>query len=137
VFLVVTDPFNEEFRARGAAGKTAVSAECATPCKEGSALVFRAGALSKRAFLVAYSESADARIWYYPQAQSAPPAIEPSTEDRALAEGATIGAEHKPGAYVTHVYLLSEPMSREAAAALGTDDPRILGHAATPLRVIE
>ncbi len=136
-FLVLTDPFDDEFRTRGAAGKTAVSAECAAPCQGGSALVFRAGALDQRAYLVAYSQNEEARVWYYPAAHADPPAIEPSAQDRALPEGATIGAEHKPGKYVTHVYLLSEPLSREAAAALRSDDARILGHAAVPLQVSE
>jgi len=107
------------FVAKGVASAVELRANCADRasgvCKRGDALVFEVNGAASGGWLAAFAEAPSGeRIWYFPTASGHLSIVPPNDGHFLVKEVARLGAEHSPGKYRAHLYLLDSPVDRAA-----------------------
>jgi hypothetical protein len=136
-------PAPEHFTPRGepTVASGAVSIGCASSgravCRTGETLMFSVNGALAHGFLGAYAErigepSAE-RIWYFPNAGGASPAVPTSTGTVVLADGIRIGEEQPPGRY--RVTIWTSPRAFDRAEA-SRDDVGVSSKTTLELEVV-
>jgi hypothetical protein len=130
-FAIIVGLFagRDGFRARGTGGavlEIGCRSAAGERCPSGEVLLFRVSGVDRPAWLAAYAEPSGGgeRVWYFPTAAGASPAIDAGAAPRVLPEGARLGPEQPPGRYRVKLLLFASPPTR--AMVLG-DTPLASG----------
>jgi hypothetical protein len=123
--------------AKGSTAAPILAAGCAgrAPgrCARGDRLVFEVDGATHGGLLAAYAQAASGeRVWYFPTAAGHFADVPPSPGRAVVGEGVRLGAEHAPGNYTLHLFVLERPADREALAA---GRARALASASLPLEI--
>jgi hypothetical protein len=85
-------------------------------CRPGDTLMISVNAAVTSGHVGAYAERVGdpsrERIWYFPTAVGAAPAVAPGGGTVVLAQGIRIGPEHPPGTYRLTIWISERPMAR-------------------------
>jgi hypothetical protein len=116
VLFVGRDGFRERGE-RGALLEVGCRDGARDRCPAGELLLFRVGGVDRPAWLAAYAEpvAGGERVWYFPTADGAAPAIEARAAPQVLAQGVRLGATQPPGRYNVKLVLLPSPPTRATA----------------------